>query len=1414
MRRYILTTALVLLAVMAGFAQTDALVVELDNGLADIYPVSDSLRIVNQTDRDSIAVVEGAKCIATYASADVKRIAFDEEALLTDSVERAALVALYNAADGDHWKNNTNWCSDKPLSEWYGVTVTEGRVTKLNLYQNQLMGAIPSELGNLTNLTSLDLGNNQLTGEIPESFNKLTALIAVDAKSNRQRFNINLSYNNLSGQVPSIFTDSPAWKDEWCRIMEWNPLYDLSEVYVPAPSFLVKDIEGNDLDSKETYPKNSYTAFFYPNWADAWRNPFKDLDYFYQYYKKLGYEVVGISKKSNISENEARQFMMKYNVTWRFMVSHLNNMFDYHPSLYEEGVSFPNGRAGVSLVDSDGRLVYSSAICGMDALQDFLTNRLGPIRAMVVEQKNGLSDIYPTSATIHAVDLPESNNIDVADCDSIIASYPRADVKRIVYGDEQQLTDSVERAALVALYNATDGAHWRKKTNWNTSEPLSQWYGITFEKGHVTHLLLYRNNLKGTIPVELGNLKYSWDVELQENELTGKIPTELGRLKKIEYLILNDNQLTGTIPSFIGDLPELWNLALGNNQLTGSIPSSLGNLTKLWSLTLFNNQLSGEIPSELGNLKSLEELNLAVNKLTGAIPSTLGNLTKLEGLDLYSNELSGSIPSALGKLTNLLGLFLDRNRLTGEIPSSLGSLKKLEFLDLSMNELTGEIPESFNNLTRLVRKNSTQDGGGIYFSLSTIYNQLSGKIPALFRNSSGWKDCWYDIMANNKYDLNIVDVPAPPFRVKDIDGNILDSKVIYPDNKYTIIFDWATWCPYSKAIMPVMIQLYNQYKDHGLEIIGLTSGEEEENIRTFISQKGIQWKNFIATETNKFDYSRWSGYPDGGLTPQITIVDSTGRVVFTDCINNRDDLTAFIKGKLGEGEQQEYYTSTDFSADGKTATLQTASSSKDIKVVLMGDGFSDRLIADGTYDAVMQKAKDALFSTEPIRSFKDRFTVYSVTAVSENEVFANSANTAFSGYFGSEETSGDDPEDENAIYSWTGGSDGGKEKGGVAIATDGESVNIPYRGYWTIRVNQKKSAVNTDYVEIQLDQPLKAGDQLSITGFIYRGDRNGTLYMKFGNGHVIDEGTAAVWNNINPDETSLQPNTNTYDLTPAAGSKTFRIVRSQAGTNVYITNITITRKADSSNNSSTHVGGDNAKVFEYAKKVIGAEGMDDAIIIVIMNSYRWAGTCWMYRPEKTNAWGSGATIAYVPNFDGTGGMFDYVSFETLLAHEAVGHGFAKLNDEYVEHEQAIPASELETYKAESQFGWWKNIDFTSNPQEVKWNTFISDSRYANENIGAYEGGATYRSGVWRPTEKSIMSSDDTEFNAPSREAIWYRLNKLTQGENWEGTHEDFVAFDKATATARARARTHTKDAPKPVKLAPPVVKTITWRMER
>lgn len=243
----------------------------------------------------------------------------------------------------------------------------------------------------------------------------------------------------------------------------------------------------------------------------------------------------------------------------------------------------------------------------------------------------------------------------------------------------------------------------------------------------------------------------------------------------------------------------------------------------------------------------------------------------------------------------------------------------------------------------------------------------------------------------------------------------------------------------------------------------------------------------------------------------------------------------------------------------------------------------------------------------------------------------------------------------------------------------------------------------------------------------------------------------------------------------------------------------------------TIVGGNDAKAFEYAQKAIAAERMDDALIVVMMNSQEYAGTCYMYYPSSNSDYGRGVSVAYFPL--GT----DNDMFAQLLHHEACGHGFAKLADEYAyEYMGAVPTDYVSQVRNwQSDWGWYKNVDFTSDPATVKWHTFLSDPRYANEGLGVFEGGATYWTGVWRPTENSIMRYNTGGFNAPSREAIYYRIHKLAYGESWNYDYEDFVAYDAVNRKASAGISFSTPIVPKDfVPLAPPVVVGKSWRDAR
>ena len=276
---------------------------------------------------------------------------------------------------------------------------------------------------------------------------------------------------------------------------------------------------------------------------------------------------------------------------------------------------------------------------------------------------------------------------------------------------------ATDRAALVALYDATDGANWTTNTNWSTTAALSTWHGVTTDSdGRVTQLKLDQNYLTGSIPAALGGLTNLSTLSLNSNQLTGPIPAALGNLASLQELYLWGNELTGPIPAELGNLSSLQILSLQNNNLSGEIPAELGNLASLQELILYDNPLTGPIPAALGNLASLQILYLHSNELTGPIPAELGNLSSLQILYLQKNMLDGEIPAALGDLASLQQLYLSQNRLSGEIPAELGNLTSLTWLLLWDNELSGAIPAELAGMTSL-------------YLLYLHGNELTGTIP-------------------------------------------------------------------------------------------------------------------------------------------------------------------------------------------------------------------------------------------------------------------------------------------------------------------------------------------------------------------------------------------------------------------------------------------------------------------------------------------------------------------------------------------------------------------------------------------------------------------------------------------------------------------------------------------------------------
>lgn len=775
----------------------------------------------------------------------------------------------------------------------------------------------------------------------------------------------------------------------------------------------------------------------------------------------------------------------------------------------------------------------------------------------------------------------------------------------IVQDADPQVQKTIERKALTAIYESLRMDEWGDAyNNWCTDLPVSEWQGITVdENGFVREILLQgEKDLNEASPVPRA------------------LSPEIGKLSHLQRLDIGYFSLEGDLPVEMFECSELTYIWLGLIDANTNIPKEIGNLKKLeyFSIMYYNGEHHwGTLPPEIGNCKSLKNIQIE-RGLSGSIPEELGNCHELFWINFRENELSGTIPASLGNCDKLCGVFLDGNNLYGSIPGSFGNLKNLRYLTLFNNNLSGNIPKG------------------------------------LQENELLWDLCWGYILWGNGFNPDSYSVNGDSFILNDINGNQIVSDQVYADNEYTLLLQIDDF--FYLSGLNDFFDIYEEYHKDGFEIISYCTVIDDilggdynhlSNLKNIFSSNPAPFPVIPLTETNDFIYRdpEWSFspyYPYHSY-PALTLVDRTGKVVFYDFNAHAlvpglaaRNLRKFLAGQFAD--IPEYYASTDYSMDGSVEVLQKAVTGNGIDIVLMGDAYSDRLIADGTYKSVMQKTVDEFFSEEPYKTYRDYFNVYMVNVVSKNEVYDEYSTTALDTWFG----------------------------------------------------------------------------------------------------------------------------------------------------------------------EGTEVGGSDAKVFEYALKAIPSERLDEALVIVMMNKDYYAGTCYMYHPSSGD-YGNGTAVAYFPSNS------DDSVFKGLLLHEAGGHGFAKLDDEYAyEYNGSVPEQYINERKALWPNGWWKNIDFTSDVTTVKWAHFLSDERYKYDGLGTFEGASTYWTGVWRPTENSIMRYNTDGYNAPSREAIYTRIHKLAFGEVWEYDYEDFVSYDAINRKSVESASSMWKYVPlRPT--VPPVIVKKTWQ---
>ena len=202
---------------------------------------------------------------------------------------------------------------------------------------------------------------------------------------------------------------------------------------------------------------------------------------------------------------------------------------------------------------------------------------------------------------------------------------------------------------------------------------------------------------------------------------------------------------------------------------------------------------------------------------------------------------------------------------------------------------------------------------------------------------------------------------------------------------------------------------------------------------------------------------------------------------------------------------------------------------------------------------------------------------------------------------------------------------------------------------------------------------------------------------------------------------------------------------------------------------------DEAACFEYACKAptVSESDISRTLVVLIENTSDYGGITYM--------WGDGSAIAVCPM---SSDLYPY-DFRGIVQHEAGGHGFGKLGDEYIYHNAFIQTctclccNHVDEFNANKSRGWYDNLSLSGDMYEVPWSHLIFDPQYSNL-VDIYEGGYMHMRGVFRSEPNSCMNNNVPYFSAISRESIVRRIMQYA-GEPY--SFEEFKAHDVQDASA-------------------------------
>ncbi|HWB27635.1 MAG TPA: IPT/TIG domain-containing protein [Chitinophagaceae bacterium] len=587
-----------------------------------------------------------------------------QKANIADSL---ALVDLYDSTDGPHWINNANWLV-KPVKNWYGITLdNNGNIKGINLAGNNLKGKVPASIANFSKLQALTLQNNFLIFDGLELVAQKFSFAVYAPQHTRLQVNYKAgvfcvsaggtladntySWYSLKGQETVVTGDStysPFLFTSNYYVTVTNKLANKLTLYSDTFGIASKTNKQDSLALVDLY--NSTGGNHWKNNTGWLNRPVKNwygvgLDtngrVIYVILNNNG--LKGLFQPSLGDLSKLQYLALSSNQLTGSIPSSIGNI----TTLYD--LELQNNHLSGTLSSSLLNLPQLRFLQlehnfftfdGLETLSEKLPNATYNPQDTVlpIHYKNGILSVSAGGSVANNT-YHWYHNVNGVSHESIISGdstysptdggnyfvYIRnnkattlqltSDTINVQYAD----ADKQDSAALVDLYNNTDGLHWKNNIGW-LAGPVKGWYGIKI-------------NVNGRVI----------SINLHSNNLTGKLPASIGGMVKLDSLNLASNALSSSIPTALGNLTSLRFLNLSYNFFTDSIPSSLGNLINLQYLYLsYNYRLGGKIPSQLGNLSRLAYLDLSHNALSGEVPSTLGSHIKAQYIYLDDNYFTFS----------------------------------------------------------------------------------------------------------------------------------------------------------------------------------------------------------------------------------------------------------------------------------------------------------------------------------------------------------------------------------------------------------------------------------------------------------------------------------------------------------------------------------------------------------------------------------------------------------------------------------------------------------------------------------------------------------------------------------------------------------------------------------------------------